>query len=117
MLSVLIGLDHIIFVLVVYELNSWGLCRMVDLSVAVSGMVREAVGGLEMGGVGVGGVVGVGLYSWKSVAFSHAALLRARLQNLLLHLPAVSFLWSRVENFRRLSRCEQGWVDDIWFLR
>ena len=45
-LTVLTGLHHIKLILIVYQLDSWGFCRMVDLSVAVGWMVLEGSGGV-----------------------------------------------------------------------
>ena len=66
-LTVLIGLHHIVRILVLYQLHSWCFCRVVDFSVAVRWMSLEAVG-VRLRGV---------LDNWQSVAFPHTALLRS----------------------------------------
>ena len=101
-LTVLTGLHHIKSILVVYKSDSWGNCGVVDLSVAVGWMVLEAGWGL--------------FYHRQSMAFTHAALFRPCLQNLLLHFFAVVHLRRWVQDFWGLSWSEKSWVDDIWFL-
>ena len=97
-LTVLIGLDYIVGIMVVYQLDCWGNCGMVYLGVAVRWMALKAVGVLSMGGLNMGGLsMGGVLYHWKSVAFPHAALIQpCLLQNLIFHFSAVVDLCRRV---------------------
>ena len=92
-LAVLTRLHHIVTVLLLYKMDWWGYCWVVDLSVAVRWMSFKAVRGVR-GGVrgvrgGVRGVRGGVLYHWQSVAFPNGALLRPRLRNLLLCFSAL----------------------------
>ena len=105
MLPDLFGLDHIILLLVVQELNNRHHCgRVVDLRVAVRRLARQLVDVLLHQVVHQG----------QAVAFPDAAFLRLGLQELLLHLLNAVSLCRGVEDFRWLSWCEQSGVDDIW---
>ena len=59
-------------------------------------------------------LVHVLLHQGQAVALPDAAFLRFGLQELLLHLLNAVSLCGGVEDFRWLSWCEQGGVDDIW---
>ena len=98
-LTVLIGIDYIVGIMVVYQLACRGYCGMMYLGVAVRWVALQFVGGLvSMGGLCMGGLsMGGVLYHWKSVAFPHAALIQpCLLQNLLFHFSAVVDLCRRV---------------------